>query len=315
MYGKPKVIFVLGGPGAGKGTQCSKIVEKYGFTHLSAGDLLRAERDRKGSQYGEMINNFIREGKIVPVEVTIALLGKAMEEDGNTKFLIDGFPRSYDNLQGWQRMQDPRTDVQFVLFYDTDEKVMEGRLLERAKTSGRSDDNLITIRKRFGVFKTQTMPVVEHYAHRGQVRIVDSSAPVDDVFAATEEVIEPLVSQEVAGLNNRLLLAVARGDAPVIARLAQGDAAETDAADAVRGAAVHVSAPVVTLHGADSATVAYNRKVVPPHADAADVTACSVGSEARTWQRVGGKWVCTGVTRGDGLLGGVQASAVAWQQL
>ena len=111
------------------------------------------------------------------------------------------------------------------------------------------------------------------------------------------------------------LLAVARGDAPVIARLAQGDAAETDAADAVRGAAVHVSAPVVTLHGADSATVAYNRKVVPPHADAADVTACSVGSEARTWQRVGGKWVCTGVTRGDGLLGGVQASAVAWQQL
>ncbi|XP_015256668.1 PREDICTED: UMP-CMP kinase-like [Cyprinodon variegatus] len=73
---KPKVIFVLGGPGAGKGTQCSKIVEAYSYTHLSAGDLLRAERGREGSEYGQLIDTYIKEGKIVPVEITISLLRK-----------------------------------------------------------------------------------------------------------------------------------------------------------------------------------------------------------------------------------------------
>ncbi|MGH0122536.1 UNVERIFIED_CONTAM: hypothetical protein FKN15_038086 [Acipenser sinensis] len=76
---KPQVYFVLGGPGAGKGTQCAKIVEKYGYTHLSAGDLLRAERGRTGSEFGELIENYIRDGKIVPVEITISLLQRVRE--------------------------------------------------------------------------------------------------------------------------------------------------------------------------------------------------------------------------------------------
>ncbi|XP_078733524.1 UMP-CMP kinase-like [Lampetra fluviatilis] len=72
----PEVVFVLGGPGAGKGTQCEKIVETFGYTHLSAGDLLRAERSRKGSEFGTLIEKCIREGSIVPVEITLALLKK-----------------------------------------------------------------------------------------------------------------------------------------------------------------------------------------------------------------------------------------------
>jgi hypothetical protein len=70
---KPVVVFVLGGPGAGKGTQCSKIVDEYKYTHLSAGDLLRAER-ASGSENGQMIDEYIKEGKIVPVEVAVRLL-------------------------------------------------------------------------------------------------------------------------------------------------------------------------------------------------------------------------------------------------
>jgi UMP-CMP kinase len=88
------VIFVLGGPGAGKGTQCAKLVEEYGFKHLSAGDLLREEQNRPGSEFGEMINTYITEGKIVPMEVTIQLLENAMkaamEKENKTLFLIDG---------------------------------------------------------------------------------------------------------------------------------------------------------------------------------------------------------------------------------
>ena len=86
------VIYVLGGPGAGKGTQCANLVRDYGFTHLSAGDLLRAEQDREGSEFGSMIKEYIADGKIVPMEVTVQLLENAMmdQDNGRGRFLIDG---------------------------------------------------------------------------------------------------------------------------------------------------------------------------------------------------------------------------------
>lgn len=94
---KPRVVFVLGGPGAGKGTQCAHIVEDFGFVHLSAGDLLRDEL-KKGGDTGNMIKKLIAEGAIVPVAVTLGLLKQAMQEhqaQGRNLFLIDGFPRNY----------------------------------------------------------------------------------------------------------------------------------------------------------------------------------------------------------------------------
>lgn len=86
------VIYVLGGPGAGKGTQSANLVRDYRFTHLSAGDLLRAEQDREGSEFGRMIKEYIADGKIVPMEVTVQLLENAMmdQEKGKGRFLIDG---------------------------------------------------------------------------------------------------------------------------------------------------------------------------------------------------------------------------------
>lgn len=95
-----QVVFVLGGPGSGKGTNCAKLVETFGFIHLSAGDLLREER-QSGSELAEMINTYIAEGKIVPAEVTVRLLHNAMEKSGKKKFLVDGFPRDLMNLQCW----------------------------------------------------------------------------------------------------------------------------------------------------------------------------------------------------------------------
>ena len=96
-----QVVFVLGGPGSGKGTNCSKIVELFGYVHLSAGDLLREERN-SGSELADMINTFIAEGKIVPAEITVRLLRAAMEKSGKTSFLVDGFPRDMDNLKCWE---------------------------------------------------------------------------------------------------------------------------------------------------------------------------------------------------------------------
>ncbi|XP_039567458.1 UMP-CMP kinase [Passer montanus] len=192
---KPVVVFVLGGPGAGKGTQCARIVEKYGYTHLSAGDLLRDERKRPGSQYGELIENYIKEGEIVPVEITISLLKRAMDQtmaanSQKNKFLIDGFPRNEDNLQGWTKTMDGKADVSFVLFFDCDNEICIGRCLERGKSSGRSDDNRESLEKRIHTYLQSTKPIIDLYERMGKVRKVDASKSVDEVFEKVVQIFD-----------------------------------------------------------------------------------------------------------------------------
>ncbi|KAI9841469.1 MAG: bifunctional uridylate/adenylate kinase [Sclerophora amabilis] len=188
------VVFVLGGPGSGKGTQCAKLVSDYGFTHLSAGDLLREEQDRPGSEFGELIRNNIKEGIIVPMEVTVSLLENAMTEtlehkgDGvgreKGRFLIDGFPRKMDQALHFEASVCPS---RLTLFFDCPEDVMLTRLLDRGKTSGRSDDNIDSIKKRFRVFVDTSMPVVEHFDHESKVIKVDATKSPDDVYAVVKE--------------------------------------------------------------------------------------------------------------------------------
>lgn len=192
---KPQVVFVLGGPGAGKGTQCSKIVENYNYTHLSAGDLLRAERSREESEFGQLIDNYIKEGKIVPVEITINLLRKAMEEtmqkdDKKFRFLIDGFPRNEDNLTGWDTVMVGKADVKFVLFFDCSNEVCIDRCLERGKSSGRTDDNRESLEKRIQTYLQSTRPIIELYEKRGKVRTVDASRSLDKVFADVKVILD-----------------------------------------------------------------------------------------------------------------------------
>lgn len=211
-----KVVFVLGGPGAGKGTQCQLLVERLnGWAHLSTGDLLRAER-MQGGPLGEEINSYIKQGKLVPSEVTCKLLEKGMTQvyqmTGSTKFLIDGFPRSFGNATAWQETMavhhiefvlnlgkchtSPKTCRQIQKKFDSHcsiairpdtrpecpEEVLLGRLLERGQTSGRADDNIDVIRKRFNTNQTETAPVVERYEKEGKLRTVLSDKPVDDVY-------------------------------------------------------------------------------------------------------------------------------------
>ncbi|XP_075644522.1 UMP-CMP kinase 3-like isoform X2 [Castanea sativa] len=182
----PTVVFVLGGPGSGKGTQCANIVEHFGYSHLSAGDLLRAEI-KSGSENGTMIQNMIKEGKIVPSEVTIKLLQRAMQENGNDKFLIDGFPRNEENRAAFEEVT--KIEPAFVLFFDCSEEEMERRLLSR--NQGREDDNIETIRKRFKVFLESSLPVIEHYTTRGKVRKIDAGKSVEEVFESVKAVFTP----------------------------------------------------------------------------------------------------------------------------
>ncbi|KAG8720811.1 UMP-CMP kinase [Ceratobasidium sp. 394] len=196
---KVMVIFVLGGPGAGKGTQCARIVQDYGFVHLSAGDLLREEQKREGSQFGALISEHIRNGTIVPMEVTVKLLENAIRaelakphpgnawENGHGRFLVDGFPRKMDQAI---KFDETVCLSSFVLFFDTTEEVMLARLLERGKTSGREDDNAESIKKRFRTFVETSMPVVDKYRAEGKVVAVDSTRPIEVVHADVSKVLK-----------------------------------------------------------------------------------------------------------------------------
>ncbi|KAJ5092130.1 hypothetical protein NUU61_007000 [Penicillium alfredii] len=190
------VVFFLGGPGSGKGTQSANLERDYGFVHLSAGDLLRAEQVREGSQYGELIRNYIREGKIVPMEITVALLSNAMADSlaatpppagTKARFLIDGFPRKLDQAVFFE---DTVCPSELVLFLDCPEEVMESRLLKRGETSGRDDDNAESIRKRFRTFVDTSMPVVDAFQAQNKVVSVKATGSVDDVYAEIKSGIQ-----------------------------------------------------------------------------------------------------------------------------
>lgn len=199
---KPKVVFVLGGPGAGKGTQCQKIVQNFGYVHLSAGDLLREERKRPGSQFGELIETYIRDGKIVPVEITCNLLETAMNDSGKDKFLIDGFPRNQNNLEGWNKALSDKVQLQFVLFFDCPLEICLERCLKRgASGSGRSDDNEDSLKKRFNTYLNETKPIIDHYAKSDLVKRIDATRPEHEVFADVESIFSEANQSGPSGDN------------------------------------------------------------------------------------------------------------------
>ncbi|PJF18475.1 UMP-CMP kinase [Paramicrosporidium saccamoebae] len=185
------VVFVLGGPGVGKGTQCTKLVEEFDFVHISAGDLLRDERQRKGSPYGELIEHYLREGKIVPHEITISLILNAMKSSSPSKnrFLIDGFPRNIDQGIEFETAICPS---KMVLFFECGEDEMLKRLMVRSQSSGRTDDNVDSIKKRFRTFQDSTMPVREFYSDLGKLRAVNCVGSVGEVYERTKKAVHEL---------------------------------------------------------------------------------------------------------------------------
>ncbi|CAK7336927.1 unnamed protein product [Dovyalis caffra] len=181
------VVFVLGGPGSGKGTQCPKIVEHFGFTHLCAGDLLQAEIESE-SENGTMIQNFKKEGKIVPSAITVKLLQQAMQLSDNKRFIIDGFPRNEENRTAFENIM--KIEPEFVLFFDCPEEELTKRILNR--NQGRVDDNIETIRKRLKVYFESTLPVINYYNSKGKVQKIDAQRSIDEVFEDVKSVFSKL---------------------------------------------------------------------------------------------------------------------------
>ena len=203
-YLKPKVVFVLGGPGAGKGTQCELLSNEFSMVHLSAGELLRMER-LSGTANGKLIDSFLKEGKIVPVQITLDLLKAAMQNSKCNRFLVDGFPRNWDNIQGWELSMTNECDIDTVLFIDCPENVLQDRILNRGLTSGRTDDNLETARKRFVTFQESTLPILQHYEKVNKLIKVRGDRDKNEVFSDLKRVVSPFISDDLFKLQYYLL--------------------------------------------------------------------------------------------------------------
>lgn len=182
---EPNVVFVIGGPGSGKGTMCELAESQLGWTHLSTGDLLRAERDA-GSSTASVIEEYITAGKLVPNEIVVTLLRDRMESitrtTGRINFLLDGFPRSLDNLEGWYQVFGRDAKLPKMLYFECPFDVLRKRILGRAKYTGRSDDNLDSMKSRFETFKAETLPTVEYFKEKGRCVEVDTSQDRQSVF-------------------------------------------------------------------------------------------------------------------------------------
>ena len=198
---QPNVVFVLGGPGAGKGTMCELAESQLGWTHLSMGELLRAARQAEGPT-AAAIEKFIAAGTLVPNEITVTLLSNAMEEvtrkTGKTNFLLDGFPRSLDNLSGWYEIFGKESELPKMLYFECPYAVLEQRILGRAKYTGRVDDNAQSLKLRFDTFKAETLPTIEYFKSKGKCVEIDTSQDRTTVYSLVQDSLVEYTDREFA---------------------------------------------------------------------------------------------------------------------
>lgn len=173
---------------------------------MSAGELLREEQQRP-TENGRLIDSYLKEGKIVPVEVSLSLLRKAIVDMKWNRYLIDGFPRNWDNLEGWNSTMTDVCNVEAVLFIECNEKELQKRILSRGESSGRDDDNLVSLKKRFATFKKETLPVVEHFKKKltGRFVAVNGDQPVDKVYDDLVVPVKKAITAEITGLTKSIV--------------------------------------------------------------------------------------------------------------
>lgn len=186
-----KNIVIFGAPGSGKGTQSDLLVNKYGFRHISTGDVLRGEI-KKGSELGKTAQGYIDNGQLIPDSLMIDILAATYDALCPCEGVIfDGFPRTIAQAEALRLMLAERgTEVSAMLELDVPEEMLVERLVNRGKTSGRADDNAETIKKRLDVYHTQTAPLAEWYEKEGKRNAVQGYGSLEEINARLCAIID-----------------------------------------------------------------------------------------------------------------------------
>ncbi len=185
-------LILLGPPGSGKGTQSEKLIAKYGFKHLSTGDILRAEIAQK-TALGMEAKSLMEKGQLVPDAVVIGMISTALDNHpGVPGFLFDGFPRTTAQAEALDDLlRQKNTEIGIVLALQVPDEELISRMINRSKTSGRADDADEQVqRKRLDIYLKETLPVAKHYAQKNKVEGVHGVGTVDDIFSKISDEIE-----------------------------------------------------------------------------------------------------------------------------
>jgi len=186
-------IVLFGPPGSGKGTQSEKIIDKYGLTHFSTGDMLRAELAAE-TELGLQAKSIMEKGELVPDEIIIGMIRNKISEESDARgFIFDGFPRTVAQAGALDSLLDELgTKIDVMLGLEVERQELIDRLLKRGQEQGRADDNLETIENRIKVYEDQTSPVMGYYESQGKYRGVNGVGSIDDIFGGLTGIIEAL---------------------------------------------------------------------------------------------------------------------------
>ncbi|MBE2190323.1 MAG: adenylate kinase [Desulfobulbaceae bacterium] len=194
-------VALFGPPGAGKGTQSEFLIKKYNLFYISTGDLLRKEIAKK-SKFGLEAQSTIAAGGLVSDEIIVQIIEKTITENPDSNgFLFDGFPRTYIQayiLEGL--MLKLNTSLDCLICLDVPEEESVKRLLNRGKSSGRSDDNEIVIRNRLKEYEQKTLPVLQFYKEKGIYIGVDGTQSIEDVNTQITETIKQILSKKLLNI-------------------------------------------------------------------------------------------------------------------
>ena len=187
-------IVLFGPPGAGKGTQSQKLIEDYGLTHISTGDLFRKHLG-EGTELGKKAQAFMDEGRLVPDQLVIDMVDDKLQEENNANGIIfDGFPRTIPQAEALDELLNKKsTPIKGMIALSVPDDELISRLLERGKTSGRADDqNREKFASRLQVYQTETLPVANYYEAQGRYESVDGVGGIDTIYERIKQAIEQL---------------------------------------------------------------------------------------------------------------------------